>query len=126
VHREQTDGYQTLIRLSVGTERGERSVAGTLVHEQQPRVVEINRIEIEAQLGAHMLYLRNLDKPGFIGALGQALGDAGINIATFHLGRAKPGGNAIALIEVDQPVPDEVLRTICALPHTRQCKPLSF
>jgi D-3-phosphoglycerate dehydrogenase len=126
VHREQTDGYQTLIRLIVGTERGERSVAGTLVHEQRPRVVEMNDIEIEAQLGPHMLYLRNLDKPGFIGALGQALGDAGINIATFHLGRAKPGGNAIALIEIDQPVPPEVLRTICALPHTRQCKPLSF
>ena len=91
IHQEQIEGYQTLIRLRVSTERGERSVAGTLFHEQRPRLVEIHGIEIEAQLGPHMLYVRNQDKPGLIGALGQALGDAGINIATFHLGRDQAG-----------------------------------
>ena len=88
-------------------------MAGTLFHEQRPRVVEINGIETEAQLGPHVLYVRNEDKPGIIGALGKTLGDAGINIATFHLGRARPGGEAIALIQVDQPVPEQVLRQIC-------------
>ncbi|MGH6944582.1 MAG: phosphoglycerate dehydrogenase [Geminicoccaceae bacterium] len=126
VHREEIEGYQTLIRLALATERGERSVAGTLFHERRPRLVEISEIEIEAELGPHMLFVRNHDKPGFIGALGRLLGDAGINIATFHLGRARPGGNAIALIEVDQPVSNEVLRSICALPHTKQCKTLHF
>jgi D-3-phosphoglycerate dehydrogenase len=126
VHQEQVEGYQTLIRLAVKTERGERTVAGTLFHEQRPRVIEINGIETEAQLGPHMLYVRNEDKPGMIGALGQALGDAGVNIATFHLGRAQPGGGAIALIEVDQALPDALLETICALPHITQCKALSF
>jgi D-3-phosphoglycerate dehydrogenase len=126
VHRDLAEGYQTLIRLAVATERGERTVAGTLVHEQRPRVVEVNGIETEAQLGPHMLYVRNEDKPGMIGALGTTLGDAGVNIATFHLGRATPGGEALALIEVDQPVAEDLLEAICALPHITQCKALSF
>ena len=126
IHQEAIEGYQTLIRLSVSTERGERSVAGTLFHEQRPRLVEIRGIEVDAQLGPHMLYVRNDDRPGLIGGLGSALGDAGINIATFHLGRTRPGGDAIALIEIDQPVPHEVLQKILALPHVTQCKALRF
>jgi D-3-phosphoglycerate dehydrogenase / 2-oxoglutarate reductase len=126
IHQEQTDGYLTLIRLLVETERGPRSVSGTLFHERSPRIVEIRGIEIEAQLGPHMLYVRNLDRPGLIGALGQLLGDAGVNIATFHLGRERAGGDAISLIEVDQPVPDAILQAICDLPHVVQCKALRF
>ena len=126
VHSEQVEGYQTLIRLAVETERGERTVAGTLFHEERPRVIEVNGIETEAQLGPHMLYVRNEDKPGIIGALGKTLGDAGVNIATFHLGRARPGGEAIALILIDQPLSEGLLMAICALPHITQCKVLSF
>jgi D-3-phosphoglycerate dehydrogenase len=126
IHQESIEGYQTLIRLTVSTERGERSVAGTLFHEQRPRLVEIRGIEVEAQLGPHMLYVRNDDQPGLIGALGSALGDAGVNIATFHLGRTRPGGDAIALIEIDQTLPQDVLEQICALPHVLQCKRLRF
>ena len=126
VHQDQAEGYQTLIRLTVTTERGERSLAGTLVHDQRPRLVEIRDIEIEAQLGTHMLYVRNDDQPGLIGSLGKTLGDAGVNIATFHLGRTGPGGDAIALIEIDQPIPDAVLQEIAELPHITQCKPLRF
>jgi D-3-phosphoglycerate dehydrogenase / 2-oxoglutarate reductase len=73
-----------------------------------------------------MLYVRNRDEPGFIGALGQTLGDAGINIATFHLGRERPGGEAIALIEVDQPVPEITLAKLQHLPQVVQVKPLRF
>jgi D-3-phosphoglycerate dehydrogenase len=126
VNRDLAEGYQTLIRLTVETERGKRTVAGTLFHEQRPRVVEVNGIETEAQLGPHMLFVRNEDKPGIIGALGRTLGDAGVNIATFHLGRARPGGDALALIEVDQPLGEDLLMAICALPHITQCKALSF
>jgi D-3-phosphoglycerate dehydrogenase / 2-oxoglutarate reductase len=126
VERDKVEGYQTLIRLEVGTERGERSVAGTLFGDDSPRLVEIRDIPVEAHLGPHMLYVSNEDKPGLIGALGRTLGDAGVNIATFHLGRDRPGGDAIALIEIDQPVPDELLKAICALPHVRQVKALSF
>jgi D-3-phosphoglycerate dehydrogenase len=126
IHEEAIEGYQTLVRLTVSTERGERSVAGTLFHEQRPRLVEIRGIEVDARLGPHMLYVRNDDRPGLIGDLGTALGDAGVNIATFHLGRTRPGGDAIALIEVDQPVPEEVLQRLCELPHVTQCKRLRF
>jgi D-3-phosphoglycerate dehydrogenase / 2-oxoglutarate reductase len=126
VHREQAEGYQTLIRLAVETERGERTVAGTLFHEERPRVIEVNGIETEAQLGPHMLYVRNEDKPGIIGALGKTLGDAGINIATFHLGRSRPGGEAIALVLIDQPLSEGLRMAICALPHVTQCKMLRF
>jgi D-3-phosphoglycerate dehydrogenase len=126
IHQEAIEGYQTLIRLTVEAERGARSVAGTLFHEQRPRLVEIRGIEVDAQLGPHMLYVRNDDQPGLIGQLGSALGDAGVNIATFHLGRTRPGGDAIALIEIDQPPPEDLLERICALPHVLQCKRLRF
>ncbi|MEM7023201.1 MAG: phosphoglycerate dehydrogenase [Pseudomonadota bacterium] len=126
VQEEAVQGFQTMIRLTVATERGERSVAGTLFQEKGPRLIEIRGIEMDARLGPHMLYIRNDDEPGLIGALGTALGDAGINIATFHLGRTKPGGDAIALIEVDQAIPSAVIQRICELPHVLQCKELRF
>ena len=126
VHQDQVEGYQTLVRLTVETDRGERSVAGTLFQARRPRLVEVRGIPVEAELGPHMLFVRNEDKPGFIGALGNTLGDAGINIATFHVGRTAPGDEAIALVEVDQEVPAEILDAICKLPHTMQCKTLAF
>ena len=73
-----------------------------------------------------MLYVRNQDRPGLIGALGRTLGDAQINIATFHLGRDRPGGDAIALVEVDGPIPERVLAEVCALPHVLHARQLSF
>ncbi len=126
VETEDLDGYRTLVTVEVSTERGPREVCGTLIHEGAPRVVRIRGIDIEVRLAPHMLYVRNEDKPGFIGALGGVLGDAGINIATFHLGRNKPGGDAIALIEVDAAVPEAVLAKIQALPQVLQVKPLAF
>ncbi len=126
IHQDQVEGYQTLVRLTVETERGERSVAGTLFQERRPRLVEVRGIPVEAELGPHMLFVRNEDKPGFIGALGNILGEAGINIATFHVGRTAPGDEAIAMVEVDQEISTEILNTICALPHTMQCKTLRF
>ncbi len=126
VHQDQVEGYQTLVRLTVETERGERSVAGTLFQERRPRLVEVRGIPVEAELGPHMLFVRNEDKPGFIGALGNILGEAQINIATFHVGRTAPGDEAIAMVEVDQEISTEILNTICALPHTMQCKTLRF
>jgi D-3-phosphoglycerate dehydrogenase len=88
--------------------------------------VEIRDIEIDAQLGPYMLYVRNDDRPGLIGGLGSALGDAGVNIATFHLGRQERGSDAIALIAIDEAVTPEVLAKVEQLPHVRQAKPLNF
>src|SRR3546814_20762802 len=73
-----------------------------------------------------MLYITNEDKPGFIGALGTTLGAAGVNIATFHLGRAAQGQDAIALLELDAPIDAETLEKVRALPHTKQAEALRF
>ncbi len=124
-HQRDCD-YQTLMRLTVTSETQTRDVAGTLFGGDKPRIVEIKGIAIEAELAAHMLYITNEDKPGLIGALGTTLGDAGLNIATFHLGRAQPGGEALALVELDQAIPPEVLAKVRALPHIRQAMPLEF
>jgi D-3-phosphoglycerate dehydrogenase len=126
VEHEHIDGYQTLVTLEVRTDRGPRTISGTLFQGERPRLVEIRGIPVEAQLAPHMLYVRNQDSPGLIGALGKLLGDAGINIASFHLGRDKPGGDAIALVEIDQRVPEAVLAAVTALPQVRQVHALAF
>ena len=127
--------YQTLVRLTVssdregrsdGTGRLTRSVAGTLFGAASPRLVEIKGIKVEADFGRHMLYVTNQDRPGFIGRFGAALSDAGINIATFHLGRAAAGGDAICLASVDTPVPEAVLHQVRALPLVVQATTLQF
>ncbi len=97
--------YESLITVTVITERQERSVAGTVYHDGKPRLVDIKGIRIDAEFGKSMIYVTNEDKPGFIGAFAGLLGEAKLNIATFHLGRVKQGGDAIALVEIDGPVP---------------------
>ncbi|MDP6388750.1 MAG: phosphoglycerate dehydrogenase [Alphaproteobacteria bacterium] len=124
--QERPGDYETLIRLTVTTERMTRSVAGTLFGGDRARVVEIKGIEIEAELGEHMLYITNEDKPGVIGNLGKTLGDAEVNIATFHLGRVTAGENAIALLQVDQPIDRALVRALEGLPNIVQVKPLKF
>ena len=92
----------------------------------KPRIVEINGIKLEAELGENMLYMVNKDRPGFIGRLGTTLGDAGVNIATFQLGRVSPGSDALALIQIDGQLTDHVLDQLCSLPDVVQAKALSF
>ncbi len=126
VTRPSHGAYETYVRLTVTTDRQERSVAGTVFRDGKPRIIQVKGINMEAELGPHMLYIANNDKPGFIGTLGATLGDAGVNIATFHLGRLERGGNAIALIEVDEEVPVDVLEAVANLPHVTQVKTLAF
>ena len=124
-HSRPSD-YQTLIRLTVTTDRQSRDVAGTLFGGDKPRLVQIKGIAVEAELGRHMLYVTNRDKPGFIGRLGTLLGAEGVNIATFHLGRSGPGEDAIALIEVDEPLGDALLARIREIPDVVQAAALTF
>ena len=125
VRSGEAGAFQTLVTLTVQTENQTRSIAGTLFNDE-PRLVEIKGIPIDAKLGPNMLYVTNRDKPGLIGALGTLMGDAGINIATFHLGRADQGGDAIALIETDGPPPLDVLEKITALEHVVTAVPMKF
>ena len=124
--REAMGDYESLIKLTVVTERQERTVAGTVYADGRPRIVNIKGIRIDAEFGPSMIYITNLDKPGFIGKFSSTLGDAGINIATFHVGREVAGGNAIALIEIDGQLPPDVLEKVRKLPQVQQAKPLSF
>ncbi len=124
--RDAQGVYESYIRLTLTTERQTRGVAGTVFSDGQPRIIQVKGINMEASLSPHMLYVTNEDKPGFIGALGTVLGDAGLNIATFNLGRAEEGSDAIALVAVDQTANGEVLERVRALPHVVQAKALSF
>jgi D-3-phosphoglycerate dehydrogenase len=124
--READGDYESLITVTVVTERQTRSVSGTVYADGRPRLVDIKGIRIDAEFGASMIYVTNEDKPGFVGHFASILGDAGINIATFHLGRQQQGGDAIALVEVDGAVPADVLAKVQALPHVKQVKPLKF
>ena len=126
VTRGQAGAYETYMRLRVGTELNERTVAGTVFADGKPRILQVGDIAMEAELGPHMLYTENADKPGYVGALGTALGAAQMNIATFNLGRSAPGGKAIALLEVDAPIPDSLLETIKTLPHVTCAHRLCF
>jgi D-3-phosphoglycerate dehydrogenase len=126
VRQTRRGAYETYVRLTVKTERQERSVAGTVFSDGKPRIIQIKGINLEAGFGQHMLYVTNRDRPGFIGRLGTLLGDEAVNIATFNLGRSGPGEDAIALIEVDEPVSDAVLARVGSLEDVVQAKRLGF
>jgi D-3-phosphoglycerate dehydrogenase len=124
--RDAESDYESLITLTVVTERQERSIQGTVFANGRPRVVSIKGIKMDAEFGPSMLYVTNVDKPGFIGRFASILGDAGINIATFHLGRQSPGGDAISLVEVDGLVPPAVIEKVRQLPHVQRVRALVF
>jgi len=126
VSRAAETDYESLITLAVATLERERSVSGTVFHDGKPRIVSIDGIAVDALLAPAMIYVSNEDKPGFIGRFASLLGDAAINIATFALGRDREGGSAIALVEVDGPVPQKVLAEIETLPGVREAKSLAF
>jgi len=126
VTNERPTEYQTLISLTVKTETQTRTVRGTLFAGKDPRIVDIKGISMDAKMGEHMLYMTNKDQPGFIGGLGTVLGDAGINVATFNLGRAEEGGEAIALIEVDGCVGEEILSKLQGLDQVVRAQCLKF
>jgi D-3-phosphoglycerate dehydrogenase len=126
VTREMPEDYESLITVTVTTERQSRHVSGTVFADGRPRIVNIKGIRMDAEFGPSMIYITNLDKPGFIGKFSSTLGEAGINIATFHVGREAPGGNAVALIEIDGELPEPVLAKVRALPQVQQAKPLHF
>ncbi len=126
VKTEKAGDYHTMIRVSVKTDVGERSVAGTLFSNSEPRLVELFGIKVEAELSGPMIYIVNEDAPGFIGRIGTLLGENSINIGTFNLGRREAGGEAILLLSVDSPVPSPVLEAARAVPGVKRVMALAF
>lgn len=117
------DGY---IKLTVKTDSRERSIAGTVFSDGKPRFIQIKGITIDAEIGQHMLYTTNRDVPGIIGALGGILGENGVNIANFTLGRTESTRDAIALLYLDEPIPEAVQEKLRATGLFQQVRPLEF
>jgi D-3-phosphoglycerate dehydrogenase len=115
-----------VIRVTVTAEGHARDVAGTLSPNREPRIVTVEGVPVDAALSANMLYFRNKDMPGFIGGVGTILGNSGLNIGDFRLGRSSEEGIAVSLISLDSPVPDEVLKKLAALPQVSQMRSLKF
>ncbi len=123
--RDASPTYDSLIRIRVKTGGGWRTLAGAVI-AGKPRIVEVKGMSLEAPFHPATLYINNSDTPGFIGALGTLLGDAKVNIATFHLGREGAGGEAIALVGIDDTPGEPVMQKLKALPHVRYAKLLRF
>jgi D-3-phosphoglycerate dehydrogenase len=126
VKRDKSGVFDGYIKLTVTTEKQTRSIAGTVFSDGKPRFIQIKGINLDAEVGQHMLYTTNPDAPGIIGLLGTICGQNGVNIANFQLGRNKPGGDAIALLYLDAPFPESVLAELRANPKIQSAKPLSF
>ena len=126
ITRAAESDYESLVTLTVVTDKQERSISGTVFTDGKPRIIAIKEIKVDAEFAPAMIYVTNEDKPGFIGRFATTLGDAGINIATFALGRDQEGGSAIALVEVDGDVPQPVLDRIQVLPGVKAAKVVRF
>jgi len=123
--RKTSPIYNSLIRIRVRTDGTWRTLAGT-VFAGAPKIIEVKGMALEADFQPVMLFTNNEDKPGFIGTLGTILGDAQINIGTLHLGRDRARQEAIAIIGVDEVVPEEIIAKLRALPTVRYAKVLHF
>lgn len=124
-HNEGKDEYPCRISVVVETESRSRQISGTLI-KNKPRVIDVKGIELESELGEHMLYITNADKPGVIGSIGTTTATSGINIAKMHLGRDSNGGSAIVLLEIDETPSDEHLEHLRILPNIDDVKYLQF
>ncbi len=122
----KTGAFDAYIKLTVVTDQRERSIAGTVFSDGKPRFIQIKGINIDAEIGRHMLYTTNEDVPGIIGTLGNTMGENGVNIANFTLGRADRGGDAIALLYVDNPIPETILSKLSATGLFQSVQPLEF
>ncbi len=126
VKQTKRGAYDSYIRITIKTEKYERSVAGTVFGDGKPRIIQIKGIELECNFGPHMLYVTNHDKPGFVGRVGTILANAGINMGTFHLGRIAAGGDAISIIQTDGEVSQAVMDEVGKVPNVVQVKQLKF
>ena len=126
VKRDKSGVFDGYIKLTVKTKDLTRSIAGTCFSDHKPRFIQIKGINMDAEVGQHMLYTTNADAPGIIGLLGSVLGRNGVNIANFQLGRNQPGGDAIAMLYLDERIPDAVLAELRSHKAIDSAKPLQF
>jgi len=126
VTRGQSGIFESYVKITVVTNEYERAVAGTVFSDGRPRIIQVRDIAMEFELQPHMLFVRNQDKPGFVGSFGTLMGETGVNIATFNMGRDKPGGDAICMVGIDTQLTDAVLDKVRKLPHVVRAIRLEF
>lgn len=126
ITREAQGDYESLVTLAAHTAEGVISVSGTVFHDGKPRIVGIGDTSVDAEFAKSMIYVTNEDRPGFIGRFAGVLGDAEVNIATFALGRDRPGGGAVALVAIDGELPAQALAALKGLPGVKQATTLKF
>jgi D-3-phosphoglycerate dehydrogenase len=126
ITREAESDYESLITLRVLTSQGEIVVSGTVFHDGKPRIVRLGEIAVESEFAPSLIYANNEDKPGFVGRFAGLLGDAGINIATFALGRDHPGGSAVAIVAIDGAASSATLAAIQCLPGVKRVVAMRF
>ena len=112
VKKDESSAYESYIKVSLKTKGRSFSIGGTVFSDGHPRIVQINGINLEAELNRNMLYVTNKDVPGLIGHLGLILGEEGINIASFNLGRSAPLEDAMALIGVDSEINAKLIENV--------------
>ena len=124
--RPSTGDLESRIMLHVIAEDMPRHAAGTVLSDGKPRIVEIRNIKMDAEFAPRMIYIRNDDKPGFVGRFGTLMGEANVNIAIFNMGRTEPGGDAICFVSVDDDITDDLLHAIEAIPMVKRARRLIF
>ncbi len=129
VHEEKQDGHRggaaNLLAIELHSAAGTRHATATVIHGEQPRLLEFGGIDIEAPLEGNLLVCRNFDVPGVIGKIGTILGEHGVNIANFALGRDRSGVKpvkALAVVQVDAPVSEVVLQALTSIEAMLEAK----
>ncbi len=113
----QDEDFASVISVGIKTDKGVNEVAGTIFKKQEPRVIRINEFRLEAIPAGYILIFSNVDTPGVVGKIGCLLGESQVNIANIQLSREKPGGRALSLVNVDQPLSPEILERVRNLPN---------
>ncbi len=131
IHEEKADthrgGAASVLTVELHTANGTSRASATVIHGEQPRLLEFDSIDIETPLEGNLLVCRNLDVPGVIGKIGTILGQQGVNIANFALGRERAGARpvkALAVVQVDAPVSDTVLEALATIEALLEARPV--
>jgi D-3-phosphoglycerate dehydrogenase len=120
-------GAASVLSLELHTATGISRASATVIHGEQPRLLEFDSIDIETPLEGNLLVCRNLDVPGVIGRIGTILGEHGVNIANFALGRERAGAKpvkALAVVQVDALVSDKVLAALATIEALIEARPV--
>ena len=133
VHEEKQESHRggaaSVLTVELHTAAGSSHASATVIHGEQPRLLEFDGIDIETPLEGNLLVCRNLDVPGVIGRIGSILGEHGVNIANFALGRERSGPKpvkALAVVQVDAPVSGAVLDDLVKIEAMLEAKPVSL